>query len=150
MFFGVLLIIRGIFQLVYPGYTSATRIWNIAAGILSILVGIAVFFAPGFTLLFIATFVGIWLALTGIVDFVGAIAMRKSLPYWWLLLVRGIIAIPLGVWVLYRPGITLFALVLAIGIWAIAIGVMEIAVSLEVRRLPQTWGGTMAPQPGPA
>ncbi len=150
IFFGILLIIRGIFQLSSPGYVSEARVWNIFAGILSILVGVGIFFAPLYTLLFIAVFVGIWLVLTGIVDVIGSISVHRTLSFWWLYLVRGIIAIPLGIWALHRPVITLYALVYVIGIWAIVVGALEIAMSTEIHRLLPAKGGEMAPQHGTA
>lgn len=149
VFFGVLLIVRGILQAAAPAYAGGASTWNFVAGIVSIIVGVAVFFAPAYTLLFIATFIGFWLIVTGVFDVVAALSVRRFISYWWLPLVRGLIAIPLGFWALYRPLATLALLIFIFGIWAITIGILEIALATEVRRLPHTLG-ELRTQPGTA
>lgn len=150
LFFGILLILRGVIQASSPGFTGGSRTWNIAVGILSILVGIAAFLAPFHTLMLIAAFVGIWLIVTGLFDIVGSIASRRTLPYWWLALIRGIIAVPLGFWALDRPILTLSVLIFVFGIWAIVIGILDIALSVEIKHLPRTLAPVAEPQPGMA
>jgi uncharacterized membrane protein HdeD (DUF308 family) len=44
--------------------------------------------------------------------------------------------VALGVLALADPGATLAALITVAGIWAVAIGVMRIILSFQVRRLP--------------
>jgi uncharacterized membrane protein HdeD (DUF308 family) len=58
------------------------------------------------------------------------------LPYWWLLLLFGLLEIPLGVLALANPGATLAALITVAGIWAVSIGVMRVVLAFEVKRLP--------------
>ena len=58
------------------------------------------------------------------------------MPDWWLLLITGLLEIPLGVLALANPGATLAALITVGGIWAVAIGVMRIVLSFEIKRLP--------------
>ena len=58
------------------------------------------------------------------------------LPDWWLLLITGLLEIPLGVLALANPGATLAALITVAGIWVVVIGVMRIALSFQIKRLP--------------
>jgi uncharacterized membrane protein HdeD (DUF308 family) len=69
---------------------------------------------------------------------------RELLPYWWLLLVLGLLEIPLGVLALANPGATLAAIITVGGIWAVAIGTMRIVLPFEVKRLPDTIDETLA------
>ena len=48
----------------------------------------------------------------------------------------GIAEVALGVLALANPGATLAAIVTVGGIWAVAIGVMRIVLSFEIKRLP--------------
>ena len=48
----------------------------------------------------------------------------------------GLAEVALGVLALANPGATLAALITVGGIWAVAIGVMRIILSFQVRRLP--------------
>jgi len=41
-------------------------------------------------------------------------------------------------WLLARPGLTLVAAVLAIGLWTMVYGVVQITLSFEVKNLPKT------------
>lgn len=54
--------------------------------------------------------------------------MMKS--YWWLVLLRGIIAVLFGVFTLFNPGITAVSLVLYFGIYAVITGVIHIGMAL--------------------
>ena len=50
--------------------------------------------------------------------------------YWWLLLLRGIVAVIFGVYTLIYPGISAVSLVLAFGIYAVVYGGIAIALAL--------------------
>ena len=66
----------------------------------------------------------------------GSIAARSILPYWGVFLVFGLVEAAVGFWLLERPGLTLVATVLAIGFWSIFYGIMQIAVGIELKHLP--------------
>ena len=84
----------------------------------------------------LAIFLGAWLIVVGTLTISGAFAARRVLSDWWLLLITGLLEIPLGVLALANPGATLAALVTVGGIWAVAIGVMRIVLSFDIKRLP--------------
>jgi uncharacterized membrane protein HdeD (DUF308 family) len=102
---------------------------SIAAGIL-----IIVWPEPG--LVAVGVILGAWLIVTGTLAIVGSFVARSFLPNWWLLLIVGLLEIPLGVLALANPGATLAALITVAGLWAVAIGVMRIVLTFEVKRLP--------------
>lgn len=58
--------------------------------------------------------------------------------YWWMLLLRGIVAILFGLLVLTRPGLSLVALTLAFGAFAFADGVASLIAALAGRT--GNWG----------
>lgn len=141
IFIGAFLVLRGIFQALSPPHTGRSQAWNITIGILSVIVGIAIIASPtfaGFSLLVLATIIGIWIVIWGIVHIAGSITNRHTSPHWWLSLLAGIFAVALGIIALYEPILTLAVAVIVVGIWAIVIGVTEIALSYEIKRLPQT------------
>ena len=75
----------------------------------------------------------------GTITISGAFAARSVLPDWWLLLILGLLEVPLGVLALANPGATLAAIVTVGGIWAVAVGVMRVVLSFEVKRLRRPW-----------
>jgi uncharacterized membrane protein HdeD (DUF308 family) len=136
-FIGALFVVEGVTTALTVGIDTRVRRANVITGLLSIAAGIAIFVwpAPGLTAL--AVFLGAWLIVVGTVTITGSLAARKFLPNWWMLLITGLLEIPLGVLALANPGATLTALILVAGIWAVAIGVTRVAMSFELKRLPQ-------------
>ena len=136
VFVGLLLILRGIFMLFSIPLDGAVRGWSIAVGVIEILVGFAVFIWPGPTLLVVAFAIGWYVLFAGIMTIAGSIAGRGFLPYWGLMLAFGIFETVFAFWLLARPGLTLVAAVLAIGLWACIYGVVQIVLAFEVKHLP--------------
>ena len=136
LFLGVLFIVRGVFNMVSLPLDGSTRSWAVALGLLEVGVGIAVVVWPDPTLLVIAAFIGWWVLFSGVMTVAGSISARRILPYWGLFLALGTVEAVVGVWLLYRPGLTLLAMVFAIGLWAILYGIVLTAASIELKNLP--------------
>jgi uncharacterized membrane protein HdeD (DUF308 family) len=66
--------------------------------------------------------------------------MPFSRNYWWLLAIRGLLAVLFGLAALVFPGLTLLVLVLLFGAFAVANGVMAVIISFQGRNVfPQWW-----------
>lgn len=64
-------------------------------------------------------------------------AYRRS---WWSLVIRGLIGIALGAFIIWRPIESVAAFALVIAIWALVNGIVQIAHAFEVRAVfPQWW-----------
>jgi uncharacterized membrane protein HdeD (DUF308 family) len=160
-FIGVLFILQGVSEALTTGIDTRVRRANVVTGLLSIATGIVIIVWPGPGLLAVAVLLGAWLIVMGTITIAGAFAARHVLPNWWLLLILGLLEVPLGVLALADPGATLAALITVAGIWAVAVGVMQIVLAFEVKRLPddvdKAWAGatndqapqTVAPKPPP-
>ncbi len=59
---------------------------------------------------------------------------------WWLMLLRGIVAVIFGILTFLAPAISLAALVLAFGAYAFADGVLSIVSAVRRRGLHERWG----------
>src|SRR3954451_10299903 len=136
-FIGALFIFQGIAEALTTGLDARVRQANVIAGLLSIATGILIIVWPGPGLVAVAIVLGAWLIVTGTIEITAAFAARGLIPDWWVLLILGLLQIPLGVLALANPGATLAALITVAGIWAVAIGVMRIVLSFEIKRLPQ-------------
>jgi len=141
IFLGVLFIVRGVFNMVSLPLDGSVRGWAVALGLLEVGVGIAVVVWPDPTLLVIAAFIGWWVLFSGVMTVAGSLSARRILPYWGLFLALGILEAVVGVWLLYRPGLTLLATVFAVGLWAILYGIVLTAVSIELKNLPDRLDG---------
>jgi uncharacterized membrane protein HdeD (DUF308 family) len=137
IFVGTVLIVRGIFTIFSIPVDGSLRVWSIVLGIVEAFVGVGVFIWPGPALLVVAFSIGWLLLFRGTMAIVGSVSSRKVLPYWGLVLVAGILEVVVALYLLTRPDITLLAAVFAIGFAAMLYGVLEIAVALIVKSLPQ-------------
>jgi uncharacterized membrane protein HdeD (DUF308 family) len=113
-------------------------------GLLLIVAGVLIF-SIDWSVRSLATFLGALFVLEGIsmalttgIDSRVRQANRHFLPNWWLLLILGLLEVPLGVLALANPGATLAAIITVGGIWAVAVGVMHVILSFEVKSLPKT------------
>src|SRR4051794_2715304 len=142
-FIGALFIFEGLTYALTTGIDARVRGANVVTGLLSMATGIAIIVWPGPGIVAVAIFLGAWLIVGGTLAISGAFAARPLMRDWWLLLILGLLEIPLGVLALANPGATLAALITVAGIWAVAIGVVRIVLSFQVKRLPdeldQAW-----------
>jgi uncharacterized membrane protein HdeD (DUF308 family) len=136
VFVGALLVFRGLFTMFSAPVDGAFQGWAVGLGLLETLVGIAVWVWPGPTLLVIAFMIGFYILFSGIFAIAGSISARTVVPYWGWILAFGILETGLGIWLLSRPGLTLVAAVLAIGLWSIFYGIVQIVLSFEIKNLP--------------
>jgi uncharacterized membrane protein HdeD (DUF308 family) len=135
-FVGALFIIQGVAWGITRPLDGGTRSTNLIAGGLGIAAGIALLVWPDRGLYTLAVFIGIWIVLSGLLHIVGAFVNRQA-PYWWLVLVFGLIEVPIGIWALRRPGLTLAVIVTLVGAWAIVTGIWQILIAFEIRNLPK-------------
>jgi uncharacterized membrane protein HdeD (DUF308 family) len=136
-FIGALFIFEGISSALTSGIDADAGRTNVVAGLLSTAAGIAIIVWPTPGIVAVAVFLGAWLIVVGTLTIGGALAVRNVLPDWWLMLITGLLEVPLGVLALATPGATLAALITVGGIWTVAIGVMRIVMSFQVKKLPE-------------
>jgi uncharacterized membrane protein HdeD (DUF308 family) len=144
-FVGLLFIFRGVLTAVSLPVDGSMRGWAVAVGLLEVGIGIGVFTWPGPTLLVLALMIGWWVLFSGIMTTAGAIAAREFLPYWGLMLAYGIIETLFAFWLIARPDVTLVATVLAIGLWTMVYGVVQVILSFELKNLPRRLGTAASP-----
>jgi Short repeat of unknown function (DUF308) len=135
-FIGTLFIIEGAAFLITRPLDGGDRTTNVIAGLLAAAAGIALLVWPDRGLYTLGVFVGIFVISSGVLHVVGAFANRHA-PHWWLVLVLGLIELPIGIWAMRRPGLTLAVLITLTGVWAIVTGVWQCLIAFEIRNLPR-------------
>ena len=135
-FLGALFIFQGVTEALTTGVDARVRRANVVTGLLSIAAGAVIIVWPSPGLLALGIVLGAWLVVMGTIAIAGSFAGRTIIPDWWLLLLLGLSEVALGVLALANPGATLAAIVTVGGIWGVAIGVMRIVLSFQVKRLP--------------
>jgi len=133
---GGIFMISGIFRALTPALSMGARRFDVISGIGWVIVGAAFVAWPDPTLLVVAVFVGATLVFDGIMHLAGAIEFRHDMASWWLSALFGVAIVAIGFLALRRPDLTLSALVILTGLWAIVLGAAEIASAFVLRSAP--------------
>src|SRR4051812_11462928 len=105
----------------------------ILRGILSLAFGLAVLMWPGPGLLAVALVYGAYAFADGILSLAAGIRRERRHESWGLPILQGLLGIAVGLVTFFMPGITLFALSMLVGIWALVLGGLEIATAFELK-----------------
>ena len=145
-FIGVMYILQGLSLALTRPLDGSGRGANLAGGALAAAAGIALIVWPDKGIVVVGVFVGIFVVSYGLIHIVGSLANRQA-PYWWLMLVLGLIEVPIGIWALRRPGLTIAVIVTLVGAWAVVYGIWQCVMAFEVRNLARRLDGTGATRP---
>lgn len=103
-------------------------------GIAAIAFGVLTWIRPDITVKTLLLVFGVYALLDGILVAATAIENRREQKYWPLMLLAGLVGIGIGILTFITPGVTAFALLFYIAAWAIARGVLEVAVAIRARK----------------
>ena len=142
-FVGVLFILQGASVAITPPLDGSDRWSNLGAGVIAAIAGVALIAWPDKGLRTVGVFVGIWVLVFGGLHIVGALS-NSQVPDWWVMLVVGVIEVPIGIWAMRRPGLTVALLVTLMGAWAVVTGIYQVLMAAELRKLPSRVGGPTA------
>ncbi len=135
--FGAYAIANGIFALIHAfsapkGHPHVGEL--IFTGIISIAAGVLAFVWPGITALSLVLLIAAWAIVNGVFEIATAIRLRRVIAHEWLLALAGVLSVLLGIVIMLQPGAGALALVWWIGGFAIAFGVLLVALAFRVRR----------------
>ena len=160
--FGVLTILRpgvtlAVLILLFGGYAIANGLFTIitavanrhgeshwgalvVSGVLSIAFGVAALLMPGITGIVLLYIIAGWAILTGVSEIITAIRLRKVITGEWLLVIAGVVSIAFGLLLVMFPGAGALAVTLWIGVYAVMVGILLIALALRLRSWGQAHG----------
>jgi uncharacterized membrane protein HdeD (DUF308 family) len=161
---GVAATILGITAVMWPGITLVSLVWVFATfsmiqgvaevvlgmrgepdgtiwwtmiflGVLALAAGIVAFAWPGLTAIILLYVIAASAIIRGVFAIAAAITLRKHIDDEWVLALYGVLSIAFGAILIARPGTGALAMVLLIGAYMMALGVMAIALSLRLRKI---------------
>jgi uncharacterized membrane protein HdeD (DUF308 family) len=134
LLFGAYAIVDGIFTLASSRSRGQRPLWAIVLhGIAGIGAGLVTFFWPGITAVALLITISTWAIITGVLEVVAAIRLRKEIKNEWLLGISGALSVAFGIAMWVWPAASALAMVWLIGAYAIAFGVLLIAVGVRLK-----------------
>jgi uncharacterized membrane protein HdeD (DUF308 family) len=134
--FGAYALLDGIFNLIAAvrAGRSGER-WGslVFEGVVSVLVGVLTLFWPGLTALALVLFIAAWSLVTGILEVVAAIQLRKVIQGEWLLALSGVLSIAFGILLFISPMIGAIAIAIWIGAYSVVFGALLVGLALRLR-----------------
>ena len=150
--FGFYALADGIFNVIgifRPAEREQQPWWSLLIqGLLGIVAGLIALSVPGLTALALLYVIAAWAFVTGIMEIVTAIRLRKQITGEWTLILAGLLSVVFGILLAVFPGAGALAMVLWIGIFAIIFGVLRITLGLRLRHWLRTEEGHLPPDFG--
>jgi uncharacterized membrane protein HdeD (DUF308 family) len=133
----VYFLIDGVFAVIYALQHRARPRWWVALleGLVGILAAIGAFLYPGITSLVLLYIVAFWAAMTGLMEIIYAIEMRKHIQNEWWLILSGVVSILFGALLILFPGAGILSLLTLVGAFAFAFGIIMIVFAFRLRGL---------------
>ncbi|HET9986292.1 MAG TPA: HdeD family acid-resistance protein, partial [Longimicrobiales bacterium] len=135
LLFGAYAFVDGIISLVSAVRAQEGSPWWALAirGVAGIGIGVITILWPGITAVTLLFLIAAWAIITGVLEIVAAIRLRKLISGEWLLALAGIASLAFGILLLVAPGPGALAVVWIIGAYAIIFGVLLIVLGLRLK-----------------
>jgi uncharacterized membrane protein HdeD (DUF308 family) len=141
--FGAYALVDGIFAVIesYKRDVRGER-WLplLFEGLVGIAIGVLTFFWPRLTAMGLLFLIAFWATVTGALEVITAVRLRHEIRGEWLMALIGILSMAFGFLLVAFPGAGALSVVWIIGAYAVAVGVLMIALAFRLRSLRRPGG----------
>ncbi|RZU51152.1 uncharacterized membrane protein HdeD (DUF308 family) [Krasilnikovia cinnamomea] len=140
LLFGAYVLVDGVFTLASvlgrnrDGVRTGSRGWLIVQGIAAVLIGILTFVWPGATTLVLLWLIAAWALITGVLQVVAAVRLRREMRHEWLLALSGVLSVAFGILLIVWPAAGALAVLTLIGAYAILFGTALAVFGVRLHR----------------
>lgn len=128
--------------------SSSDRWWVLLAeGLMSLAAGVVALVVPGITALLLVYVIAAWALVTGVLEIVAAVRLRKAITGEWLLALTGVASVTFALILLAFPVAGALTLVIWIGAFALAFGALLVALAFRLRGRASAGHAPVAPHP---
>lgn len=120
---------------------TLTQYWwlELTKGLFALGLGLAFITWPGKSLVVIATFIGVFLLIDGIIESLKGVFSIKKDSHWWVHLAKGIVGVLAGIAIFNYPEFSLGILFFILALWAIISGIIGVVQAVKTRK--ESYGG---------
>ena len=137
LLFGAYALVDGVFDIIAAvrRRTGDEPWWALLLeGIVGIAAGLVAFLMPRLTALALVYLIAAWAIVTGVLEIVAAVRLRREITNEWWLAFSGVLSVVFGVLIMAAPAAGALVLVLWIGAYAVVFGVSLLALAFRLRR----------------
>ena len=109
------------------------------AGSIGVAAGLVTLVSPAIVVVLFLWAVAAWAIGRGVFQIIAALELRRIIEGEWLMVVSGVLSIVFGGVMIAHPVFGVATLAALIGVYASAVGLLEIALSFRVRRIGLTF-----------
>jgi uncharacterized membrane protein HdeD (DUF308 family) len=137
MLFGAYALVEGVLAaaMALTNVVGRRRWWVLLEGLTSIAIAVITLLWPGVTALALLYLIAAWAIVTGVLEILAAIELRREISNEWLLILSGIASVVFGVLVIVFPGAGALSVLWMIALYAVVFGALLVALSFRVRKL---------------
>jgi len=146
LMFGVYAILDGLFAIASGMFQSrySHRWWVfLVEGFVSLIAGVIVLLQPGLAGIALVLVIAVWAVLTGLLEVIAAIRLRREIHNEWMLGFGGFLSIMLGLLMLFQPAAGGLVITLMVGAYALIFGMLLVALSFRLRSFNRRPGSAM-------
>ncbi len=136
LFWGAYVLVDGVFAIisVLTHNAGGNHRWLlILEGLAGIIAGILTFIYPGITGLVLLYLIAAWAVVTGVLEILGAIRLRREITNEWLLALAGAASVVFGIVIALFPAAGALAVTWLIGAYAIVFGFLLLFLAFRLR-----------------
>ena len=108
--------------------------WVALRGFSALIFGVLALSLPGVTLTLLVAVWGVYALMDGVLALAAGLRMHEGGKPVWSLILVGLMGLAAGLTAFFWPGLTALTLMLIIGSWAIAIGLLQVVATMRLRK----------------
>jgi uncharacterized membrane protein HdeD (DUF308 family) len=146
--YGAYAIVDGVLGLYAAWRSRGKNVWGpVLEGVLGIVAGLVAFFWPGITAFALLIVIATWAILTGVMEVVAAVNLRRVITNEWALIFAGVLSVVFGILLVIQPTAGLLSLVWLIGLYAVISGIAMLVLAWRLREVAERTSGTSTGAP---
>ena len=116
---------------------SGRRPWLVLEGVVGVAAGVVTVVWPGITALALLAVIAAWAFVTGVLEIVAAVRLRREIEGEWLMVLSGVLSVVFGILLIINPAAGALAVTWLIGAYAIVFGAVLLGLAMRLYRLRQ-------------